>query len=38
MNAYEIISSFTEILSLLIIFGGFIIALLTFLDKRNDKK
>ncbi len=38
MNAYEIISSFVEILSLLIIFGGFIITLLTFIDKKNDKK
>lgn len=38
MTAYEIISIFLEIMSLLILFGGFIIAFLTFLDKRNSKK
>ncbi len=37
MTAYEIISTFLEILSLLILFGGFIVALLSFLDKRKDK-
>ena len=35
MTAYEIIMVFLGILALLISFGGFIIALLTFLDKRK---
>ena len=38
MTAYEIIMVFFGILALLISFGGFIIALLTFLDKRNKRK
>ena len=38
MTAYEIIMVFLGILALLISFGGFIIALLTFLDKRNKRK
>ena len=33
MTAYEIIMVFLGILALLISFGGFIIALLTFLDR-----
>ena len=37
-TAYEIIMVFLGILALLISFGGFIIALLTFLDKRNKRK
>ena len=37
MTAYEIIMVFLGILALLISFGGFIIALLTFLDKRNKR-
>lgn len=38
MTTYEIIMVFLGILALLISFGGFIIALLTFLDKRNKRK
>ena len=35
MTAFEIISIFIGILALLITFGSFVVALLTFLDKRN---
>ena len=35
MTAFEIISIFIGILALLITFGGFIVALLTFLNTRN---
>ena len=38
MTAYEIIMIFLGILALLISFGGLIIALLTFLDKRDRRK
>lgn len=38
MTAYEIIMIFFGILALLISFGGLIIALLTFLDKRDKRK
>lgn len=38
MTAYEIIMIFLGILALLISFGGLIVALLTFLDKRNKHK
>lgn len=38
MTAYEIIMIFLGILALLIFFGGLIIALLTFLDKRDKRK
>lgn len=38
MTAYEIIPIFIGILALLISFGGLIIVLLTFLDKRNKRK
>lgn len=38
MTAYEIIMIFVGILALLISFGGLIIALLTFLDKRDKRK
>ena len=38
MTAYEIISIFIGILTLLFTFGSLIIALLTFLDKRNKRK
>lgn len=38
MTSYEIFSIFIEILALLISFGSLIIALLTFLDKRNKRK
>ena len=38
MTAYEIITILIGILALLMFFGSFIIALLTFLDKRNNKK
>ena len=38
MTDYEIISIFTEILVLLMSFGSLLIALLTFLDKRNKRK
>ena len=38
MTAYEIIMIFLGILALLISFGGLLVALLTFLDKRNKRK
>lgn len=38
MTAYEIITIFIGILALLISCGSLIIAFLTFLDKRNNKK
>ncbi len=38
MTAYEIISIFLGILTLLFTFGGLIVALLAFLDKRNKPK
>ena len=38
MTAYEIIMVIIGVLALLISFGGFIIALLAFLDKRNKRK
>lgn len=38
MTAYEIIMIFLRILALLISFGGLIIALLTFFDKRDKRK
>lgn len=38
MTAYEIIMVFLGILALLVSFGGLIVAILTFLDKRNGKK
>ena len=38
MTAYEIITIFIGILALLMSFGSLIIAFLTFLDKRNNKK
>ena len=38
MTAYEIISIFVGILALLISFGSLIVALLAFLDKRNNKR
>lgn len=38
MTAFEIISVFIGILMLLVTFGGLIIAILTFLDKRDGKK
>lgn len=38
MAAYEIIMIFLGIIGLLISFGGLLIALHTFLDKRNKRK
>ena len=38
MTAFEIISVFIGILALLMSFGSMLIALLTFLDKRNKRK
>ena len=38
MTAYEIITIFIGILALLMSFGSLIIAFLTFLDNRNNKK
>ncbi len=38
MTAYEIIMILLGILALLISFGGLLVALLTFLDKRNKHK
>lgn len=38
MTAYEIIMVLLGVIGLLISFGGLIIALLTFLDKRNKRK
>ena len=38
MTAYEIVTVILGILALLVSFGGFVIALLAFLDKRNKRK
>ncbi len=38
MTAYEILSIVIGILAVLISFGGLIVALLTFLDKRDKRK
>ena len=38
MTAFEIISIFIGILTLLVTFGSLIVAFLVFLDKRNRKK
>ncbi len=38
MTAYETIMVFQGILALLVSSGGLLIALLTFLDKRNKRK
>lgn len=38
MTAYEIIMIFLGILALLISFGGLVVALLAFLDKRSKRK
>ncbi len=38
MTAYEIIMIFLGIIGLLMSFGGLLIALLTFLEKRNKRK
>lgn len=38
MTAYEILSIFIGILALLMSFGSLILALLAFLDKRNNKQ
>ena len=38
MTAFEIISVFIGVLALLMSFGSLLIALLTFLDKRNKRK
>lgn len=38
MTDYEIITIFLGILALLISFGGLLIALLNFLDKRRSKR
>ncbi len=38
MTAFEIISIFIGILTLLVAVGSLIVAFLTFLDKRNSKK
>ena len=38
MTDYETIMVFLGIIGLLISFGGMLIALLTFLDKRNKRK
>ncbi|MCM1047231.1 MAG: putative holin-like toxin [Clostridiales bacterium] len=38
MTAFEIISIFIGILTLLVTFGSLIVAFLAFLDKRNKKK
>lgn len=38
MTAFEIISIFIGMLTLLATFGGLIVAFLAFLDKRNKKK
>jgi len=38
MTAYEILSIVIGILAVLISFGGLIVALLTFLDKRDKSK
>ena len=38
MTAFEIISVFMGVLALLMSFGSLLIALLAFLDKRNERK
>lgn len=38
MTAYEIISVILGFLAILISFGGLLIALLTFLDRKNRRK
>ncbi len=38
MTAFETISTMISLVSLLIAFGMFVVALLTFLDKRNKRK
>ena len=38
MTAFEIISIFIGILTLLVAYGSLIVAFLAFLDKRNKKK
>lgn len=38
MTAFEIISIFIGILTLLITFGSLIVAFLTFLDKKGNRK
>lgn len=38
MTAFEIISIFLGILTLLCTFGSLVVAFLNFLDKRNSKK
>ncbi len=38
MTAFEIISIFIGVLTLLATFGSLIVAFLAFLDKRNSKK
>ncbi len=38
MTTYEMIMTFLGILALLISFGGFLIALLTFLEKKGKRK
>ena len=38
MTAYEILSIFLGIITLLFSFGSLIVALLAFLDKRNKRK
>lgn len=38
MTAFEIISVFIGVLALLMSFGSLLIALLAFLDKRNERK
>ena len=38
MTAYEIISIFIGILTLLFTFGSLIVALLAFFDKKNNKR
>ena len=38
MTAYEIISIFLGVLSLLIAFGSLLIAIIAFLDRKKDRK
>jgi hypothetical protein len=38
MTAYEIVTVFMGILSLLMSFGSFVIALLAYLDRKNKRK
>ncbi len=38
MTAFEIVSIFIGILTLLVTFGSLIVAFLAYLDKRNKKK